>query len=487
MRAPPAALPLAMMLLTGCRAQPPPSSAPDAARAPAPTEATTPPKPTEKDPAPETEPDVEAQRARLVPLARQVDRALRKVERCAGCCVSWIDEAGRDRRGQDLLVATVGEECLVPGRPSPTPPEQGDCTQIDHYLLARKGDRVRPVALLAAVCRYDELTRVNVAHGVAVDKQRKTFTENRMWGGGQRGEGTVVVGLDPLRLVGSERDNMDEDADGRSHEWSSDDFAGKSAWGAIDCNAKARLAAPGAPDAGADAEPAYSIEGLAIPFLELPDDFAAGTWRTTRLGTCSAFVDSSGNGYTLHGSAGAPEDATLRVLLTGVGARPSTLFVEVTDDRFVGPGRSWVTDDHLELWMGDATLGSQRVCGKETREWSAQWGIRVADGAVFPAHGAPPPLTGVERVMAGRTVRFKIPLPERGQRLTVVYSDSDDGRRQERLIGTSQLRFGDPATFGDVSGEPTGPGAACLVKRGALQPKPALIEPSLTDPAAGSW
>jgi hypothetical protein len=233
-------------------------------------------------------------------------------------------------------------------------------------------------------------------------------------------------------------------------------------------------------DATSSLAPRDEIEAVLIPLANLPDDFVEQRWRTTSLGACSALVDGSTSGYTLHGSVGQPGDARLRAVLTGGDQQAPTLFVEVSDDRFVGPGRSWVTDDHLELWLGDATPKSPRICGKQSAEWSAQWGIRVADGAVFPAHGAPTPLAGVERVIAGHTARFKIPLPERrGGRLTVVYSDSDDGRRQKSLIGTSELRFGDPATMGESF--PTN--VACTVKRGALQPKPVLLEPSLTEAA----
>jgi hypothetical protein len=81
-------------------------------------------------------------------------------------------------------------------------------------------------------------------------------------------------------------------------------------------------------------------------------------------------------------------------------------------------------------------------------------------------------------VIAGHTARFKIPLSKRRRaRLTVVYGDSDDGRRQQSLIGTSELRFGDPATLGERYTS-----AACVVTKGALQPKREPAEPSLTEP-----
>jgi hypothetical protein len=264
----------------------------------------------------------------------------------------------------------------------------------------------------------------------------------------------------------------DEEPHSDDDGWDREAFAGTTSWTAVDCKAKARPAAGDAvaPDGGSGKEPANTIAGVWIPSVDLPADFVAQGWRTTRLGACSAFVDGTGeHGYTLHGEAG---DATLRAVIGG-----NLLFVELSDDRFVGPGRNWVTDDHLELWVGNSNP-SERVCGKDDGEWSAQWGIRVADGAVFPAHGAPQPLAGVERVVAGHTARFKIPLPANGTRLTVVYSDSDDGHRQKSLIGTSELRFGDPATLGERYNTEQ----SCIVKGGTLAPKPAdPLKPSLTE------
>jgi hypothetical protein len=81
-------------------------------------------------------------------------------------------------------------------------------------------------------------------------------------------------------------------------------------------------------------------------------------------------------------------------------------------------------------------------------------------------------------VIAGHTARFKIPLSKRRRaRLTVVYGDSDDGRRQQSLIGTSELRFGDPATLGESF--PTN--LACASQGGALQPSPVPLAQSLTE------
>jgi hypothetical protein len=56
---------------------------------------------------------------------------------------------------------------------------------------------------------------------------------------------------------------------------------------------------------------------------------------------------------------------------------------------------------------------------------------------------------------------------------TAVYSDSDDGVRQKRLIATSALVFGQWWTFGE--GPDGEQGKSCTVARGVLEPRaPAL-------------
>ena len=55
-----------------------------------------------------------------------------------------------------------------------------------------------------------------------------------------------------------------------------------------------------------------------------------------------------------------------------------------------------------------------------------------------------------------------------GPRFTLVYSDSDDGIHQKRLIATSQLVFGKWWTLGEA---PDNEGPSCTIARGVLEPK----------------
>lgn len=76
-----------------------------------------------------------------------------------------------------------------------------------------------------------------------------------------------------------------------------------------------------------------------------------------------------------------------------------------------------------------------------------QWGIML-DGEVVPAHGKPKKKPRVEVARDGNVVRMRVKLPQPAPMVAFVYSDSDDGRSQERLISTSSLEFGKNHTLG---------------------------------------
>ena len=97
-----------------------------------------------------------------------------------------------------------------------------------------------------------------------------------------------------------------------------------------------------------------------------------------------------------------------------------------------------------------------------------------------PGFGSPDPLAGVEVVRAGGTARARIPLGDwlQGQDeatpLTIVYSDSDDGLRQKRLIATSTIERGQELSLGHVRDVDPGH-ATCVLKGKALRiNRPAL-------------
>jgi hypothetical protein len=189
-------------------------------------------------------------------------------------------------------------------------------------------------------------------------------------------------------------------------------------------------------------------------------------WRQDRDDLRWVDVDSSGaSGYVVHGKRGEAGDARLRV--TAPDRR--LLLVDVADDRVVPVADSWVHADHLELWGTPDAPGPLAHCLERRRPppddadeapvgpaW--QWGVML-DGAIHPGAGHPPaaPIVEVAELDTrswGKVRRFRIELPKTVDAVTVVYSDSDDGLTQKRLIGTSRLRFGDAASLGAIEREP---------------------------------
>jgi hypothetical protein len=82
-------------------------------------------------------------------------------------------------------------------------------------------------------------------------------------------------------------------------------------------------------------------------------------------------------------------------------------------------------------------------------------GVRVKDGAVFRGFGGPLVDPQVERVEVaqsdcGAVVRFNVRFATAPGSITVVYSDTDDGRRQKRLIATSRVSRKDPLSLGII-------------------------------------
>jgi hypothetical protein len=469
-----------------------------------------------------------AEPSKIEDLARTrlVDRALC---RHAGCCVVSIEDAGIDRKGRTLVVAETsrdGADCLIPrplvpqpfgsGKldrapsplkklPRPEPEAVGgdepgeaaeatsaegdatdesnlDCRIFDHHLVIIDKKKVRGRYTLSSECKDGGPVNYHMDHQMEVDPKAHTFTHVH---NGQKGlsswsEG-VTVGLDPLRVI----ERFDER--GTSIDW--DRLLRRHTWTVPDEEALAQLKATPPPDAGEEGQaeedgegPTIELSAISVPKLALPASFTDAAWKSAGLGSCGVLIDGKDNGYTLHGEADA-KDATLRV----VASTDDVLFVEVTDDRWTGPSRSWVKDDHLELWLArqpsPSGAGNQQAADAGTAPATAvQWGIRIADGATFPAFGAPEPLKGVEVVRRGAVARVKIPFAFAGHdpQFAVVYSDGDDGKTQERLIATATLTRGDGSTLGGAWVVDPADATCAGTKGGALtlvRPSPSGGEP----------
>jgi len=453
-------------------------------------------------------------------LARAIDR---KLCRKRGCCVSAIEEAGRDRKGRSLAVATIdagygGEaSCLVPppvepaafgngtldrevypSRGSEGPPggkatgaharedshesdgessqsadesdDSGtegeppdDCHPYDYYLVVHAKGKILDRQLLSTACNNGYGAAGVGEDEITVDAEARTFTHTQSGGSSWRWTSQLTVGLDPMRVVSTGRSTfwtLDEDGSSKSQDWNHDTFEGRESWSVPACPDKRKQpdAASGQGDAEGDGPDdgagATSFEAAIVPRVELPPEFLQGGWRSIALGPCGALVDGDQHGYTVHGGKGSAGDASMRVVMSKDGV----LFVEIADDDWTHGGKTWVTEDHLELWLAaPGSAGAEPDCeGAPTGGGSSQWGIRISDGKVFSAFGAPAPLVGVEVVRSGRLARARIPIAgwsnvdDGSTSLAVVYSDSDDGLHQKRLIATSQVKRGQASSLGGV-------------------------------------
>jgi len=371
---------------------------------------------------------------------------------------------GRDRKGRQLAVVALetNKSCLLAQAPVKTGSAAADDDSDDEhacgeYWLIDAGAQKRPaLAELARQCASDKW---ETSADVSAKDMTFTYGGRSVYDSTQTSESTTI-GLDPVRLVQINRTSSRQ-VD-RSETWNSDDFSGELELGVSYCQGKSPADAGATP---ADSNvPDVAIAAIRIPRPSLPDAFLADGWKTTGLGRCAARVGGD-RGFVVHGAKGTTADASMRIVFSSQG----DVFVEVTDDRFVTGAKTWVKDDHLEIWA--ATPPDSACIDPSAKSAAVQWGIRVTDGHVFPGAGPPTTTPKVEVARVNdKTIRLRIafePNAVPGPRFTVVYSDSDDGTHQERLIATSPLVFGKWWTLGEA---PENEGPSCTIVRGALEP-----------------
>lgn len=226
----------------------------------------------------------------------------------------------------------------------------------------------------------------------------------------------------------------------------------------------------------ADAE-AYRY--LAIP--RLPQSPLPANLGKAHLGTCALTLSTeNGTGYVVHGAQkeAAAEQAWMKLL----ALEPDRLIVSVRLPEVLSGGRSWLADDHLEIWQGPwMDYGSACLDPKTA---ARQWGIRLSDGAVFAAHGDPLAMPAVLSrsstydLSGGPIVTLHLRLAETLENLTVVLSRGDGKTRQRWLLASSELVFGKAETLGQVKAIAPSD-VSCAVSEGRLdvtawgrQPRP---------------
>lgn len=167
-----------------------------------------------------------------------------------------------------------------------------------------------------------------------------------------------------------------------------------------------------------------------------------------RLGSCALTLDPGGkHGLITWGRPDPRDPLEVKVLQAGKGV----LLAQIVDPgRTKEQAQSWVNADHVEVWMGSRLEGAG-----EDKVW--QFGIPVDDGRVQVGYGKPSRLPVVRRwrvnLPDGRTatmLRVELPAQPNGYSdgLTVVYSQSDHGHAQKRMIATSRMKRGVGSTMG---------------------------------------
>jgi hypothetical protein len=335
--------------------------------------------------------------------------------------------AGSDPLGFDLQVIEVGlTDAEDPETQRMT--YAGECTGFEHHLLRYRGEVVADHRLLMSTCNdgYG-------ASGVGEDSIEigdNRFAHQQHGGSSWRWSEGTVTQLSPERLLeestGSYRSPVGPEA---SSQWSWLTLSGTQSWSASRCGEEHVDE-----DGDIEAEEGHSV---LLPIAQPWPD-----WPIKGIGPCAAAVDSAnGNGLVIYGEQGNAADASLKAMMTPDGE----LRVEVQDDVFVPTKRKWVLADHLEIWLTDGPDNSGSDC---LEPWAArQWAVDLG-GQVHPAHGNPTTALPATVTVTGNTARFTVQLPDVRDQITVVYSDSDDGKHQERLIANSTFRFGDSHTLG---------------------------------------
>lgn len=360
-----------------------------------------------------------------------------------------------DSLKRELVYAVLDKEEAAWGQvPQWTNGQSQQCVPYEVWLVQRKRDSNPTHQLLAELCNdgYGARNLGEDSFEFVADRvvYRQSGGSNWGWSNG------VTFDLNTLQFTQSESSGWfsgGRQQDRTRWDWST--LRGVTRWYVDQCEWYRNGKGEG------DAVPEAAFYRYRnIPRPALPEQYGQKAWRSGTLSGCALNVDSAGaNGYVITGKPGSPTDAAFDVLAVDA----HTLIVDVRDDRFVTSEKSWVYGDHLELWLAPRLSISH--CLDEVKP-PQQWGIRLSDGAVFAAHGNPKESIGVERIQTAEgSLRFKLSLPENLPTFTLVYSDSDDGVTQKRLIATSQFTFAHSATMGRV-GTPIKPKFGQCVMQG---------------------
>lgn len=376
------------------------------------------------------------------------------------CRVQRVYSAGKSAKGVPLQVAEVGLH---------NQPDDGHSQP--YGALDEKGEEI--LCYTNEFWVYEDSTpprteklfeTCNDGYGASgVGEDTVTVSDNRVelsthGGSAERWTEGKVWQLSPMRIleVSNSGYSIYRMESTSSSAWNWQTFSGKDEWFLQSCDASGNYTEEGA---------LHSFIASPIPSIAaLPGD---KDWKETGLGECALRVDSKGDGgFITYGKPGDAGDASMRALLIN----KQVLLLEIQDDAFTnGDAAKWIHDDHVELWIAPEGSRGYPDCLVSKASPVHQWGIML-DGTVHAAHGKPKDKLGVEvHKVNDTTVRLRVTLPAAFDAISVVYSDSDDGKTQERLIGSSKVVFGETQSLGSAQVISDEAPVACKLVGGALK------------------
>lgn len=393
------------------------------------------------------------------------------------CHLETRFDAGTDEEGRQLYVQKLRLSEQQESKPLPV----DECVPREWWMARMKKSKV-PKKVDARQYLVEICNTGYGAAGVGADDvtvEPNTFTHTRRGGSAWRWSISHTIQLSPLRVLREHYSGywtLGPNRSKRVFDWTS--HRGRTNWFAPACGDDGGLGPRPGPTRTEEAAQ-YAFEP--IPRTETEEGFRKKGWKNTALGSCAVHLDSRGNqtpesfgrGFVIHGDP-SPADRADDASMRAVFGSPTTLFVEVDDDAWVEGTDKWILSDHVEIWVGE-DYGYMDHCLPEKTD-PKQWGIGL-DGTVYPADGKPQKDALEVEVVDGRkkkdsggktgSVRLKIEFEETPEAITLVYSDSDDGDSQKRLIANSKLEFGEAPTLGRIATIKAGAGA-CNIEDGTL-------------------
>lgn len=189
------------------------------------------------------------------------------------------------------------------------------------------------------------------------------------------------------------------------------------------------------------------LEKQSIPYIP------SGTPESVDFNSCKVTP-----AYNLKGEDATPVSAVV------IGNK---LVVDIQKPKFVLEGKSWLSTDHLELWLAQSgTVGISDECpeGKSPEKGIAQWAIDLRAAKAIPAYNEPETLPEIKvtDVSGGKRAIITLPrfitlksgrhfwfLRDRNPGITLALS-TGDGKKQNALKATSTVKAGFSSTLGEL-------------------------------------